>query len=233
LAGDACGCRRVATFRPFRLVGGERAMKEPRRSALGLLFEMEGQAAPERPWSFLEGFSEGERHLLGQMLKRGSNSPLTSSCGRLFDAVAAFLGIKSVSTFEGQAAMMVEFAVQEGVDDSYPVSLRASSDGEPLVFDWEPMLRAILRDQEQGMETGVICTRYHNTLAELIVEVARQVGLERVALTGGCFQNRYLTERAFHRLEEAGFRPFTHQRVPPNDGGIALGQIAVAATKVG
>jgi hydrogenase maturation protein HypF len=72
----------------------------------------------------------------------------------------------------------------------------------------------------------------HNTLADLIVEVARQVGLERVALTGGCFQNRYLTERAFHRLQEAGFRPFTHQRVPPNDGGIALGQIAVAATKV-
>jgi hydrogenase maturation protein HypF len=232
LAGDARSYRRVATFRPFRLVGGERAMREPRRSALGLLFEMEGTAVLERPRPFLEGLSEGERRLLAQMLARGWNSPLTSSCGRLFDAVAALLGIKPVSSFEGQAAMMVEFAIQEGVNDSYPVSLLAPAESDPLVFDWEPLVRAVLRDQEQGVEVGVICARLHNALADLIVEVARQVGLERVVLTGGCFQNRYLTERAFHRLQEAGFRPFTHQRVPPNDGGIALGQIAVAATKV-
>jgi hydrogenase maturation protein HypF len=232
LAGDASSYRRVATFRPFRLAGGERAMKEPRRSALGLLFEMEGEAALERPWPFLDGLSERQRRLMAQMLTRGWNSPLTSSCGRLFDAVAAILGIKTVSTFEGQAAMMVEFAIQESVEDSYPVSLLPASGGGPLVFDWEPMLRAILADQEQRVDVGVICARLHNALADLIVEVAQRVGLERVALTGGCFQNRYLAERAFRRLEKAGFRPFTHQRVPPNDGGIALGQIVVAATKV-
>jgi len=237
LAGDARSYRRVATFRPFRLPGGERAMREPRRSALGLLLEMEGPAALARPpgragRSFLEGFSEPERRLLGQMLARGSGSPVTSSCGRLFDAVAALLGIKTVSSFEGQAAMMVEFAVKDEVEDGYPVSLRSPAGGGPLVFDWEPLVRAILREHEQGVEVGVICARLHNTLADLIVEVARRVGLERVALTGGCFQNRYLTERAFQRLEAAGFRPFTHQRVPPNDGGIALGQIAVAAAKV-
>jgi hydrogenase maturation protein HypF len=232
LAGDARSYRRVAKFRPFRLVGGERAMKEPRRSALGLLFEMEGAAALERPSPFLDGLSERQRRLMAQMLTRGSNSPLTSSCGRLFDAVAAILGIKTVSTFEGQAAMMVEFAIQEGMEDSYPVSLLPALGGRPLVFDWEPMLRAILHDQSQHVDVGVICARLHNSLADLIVEVARRVGLERVALTGGCFQNRYLTERASHRLEKAGFRPFTHQRVPPNDGGIALGQIVVAATKV-
>jgi hydrogenase maturation protein HypF len=237
LVGDARGFRRVATFRPFRLAGGERAMREPRRSALGVLFEIEGTAALERPpgragWPFLEGLSDRERRLLAQMLARGSNSPMTSSCGRLFDAVAALLGLKVVSSFEGQAAMMVEFAIQEGVRDSYPVSLPTSGEGGPLVFDWEPLVSAILRDQEQGVEVGVICGRFHNTLADLIVEVARRVGLERVVLSGGCFQNSYLTERTFHRLQEAGFRPFTHQRVPPNDGGIALGQIAVAATKV-
>jgi hydrogenase maturation protein HypF len=232
LAGDAHSYRRVATFRPFRLAGGERAMKEPRRSALGLLFEMEGATALERPWPFLEGLSERERRLLAQMLARGSNSPLTSSCGRLFDAVAALLSVKTVSSFEGQAAMMVEFAVQEGVEDSYPISLLAAEENQPLVFDWEPLVRAILRDREQGVAVGVICARFHNALADLIVEVAQRVGLERVALSGGCFQNRYLTERTFHRLQEAGFRPFTHQRVPPNDGGIALGQIVVGATKV-
>jgi hydrogenase maturation protein HypF len=232
LAGDARSYRRVATFRPFRLAGGERAMKEPRRSALGLLFEMEGAAALERPWPFLEGLSERERRLLAQMLARGSNSPLTSSCGRLFDALAALLGIKTVSSFEGQAAMMVEFAIQEGVEDSYPVLLRAEAKEQPLVFDWEPLVRAVLRDRERGVAVGVICARFHNTLADVIAEVAQRVGLERVALSGGCFQNRYLTERAFHRLQGAGFRPFTHQRVPPNDGGIALGQIVVGATKV-
>jgi hydrogenase maturation protein HypF len=82
------------------------------------------------------------------------------------------------------------------------------------------------------VEVGVICARFHNALVDLIVEVAQRVGLERVALSGGCFQNRYLTERTFHRLLGAGFRPFTHQRVPPNDGGIALGQIVVGARKV-
>jgi hydrogenase maturation protein HypF len=232
LAGDAHSYRRVATFRPFRLVGGERAMREPRRSALGLLFEMEGPPALERSWPFLEGLSDRERRLLAQMLARRWNSPLTSSCGRLFDAVAAFLGIKTVSSFEGQAAMMVEFAIREGVEDGYPIALLDAGEGQPLVFDWEPLVRAVLRDQEEGVDVGTICARLHNSLANLIVEVARRVGLERVVLTGGCFQNRYLTERSFHRLQEAGFRPFTHQRVPPNDGGIALGQIAVAATKV-
>ncbi len=232
LAGDARGYRRVVTFRPFRLAGGEQAMREPRRSALGLLYEMEGPSVLERPWPFLEGFSETERHLLAQMLDRRSNSPLTSSCGRLFDAVAALLDIKTVSSFEGQAAMMLEFAIQDGVRDSYPVSLRASVGNEPLVFDWEPLVRGVLRDREEGVDVGVISARFHNALAELVVQVAQRAGLERVALTGGCFQNRYLAERAFRRLEETGFRPFTQQRVPPNDGGIALGQIVVGATKV-
>ncbi len=232
LAGDARGYRRVATFRPFRLAGGEQAMREPRRSALGLLYEMDGPAALERPWPFLDGFSEKERRLLAQMIERRSNSPATSSCGRLFDAVAALLDIKTVSSFEGQAAMMLEFAIQEGVRDSYAVSLCASDGDEPLVFDWEPLVRAVLHDREEGVDVGVISARFHNALAELVVQVAQRVGLERVALTGGCFQNRYLSERAFLRLEEAGFHPLTHQRVPPNDGGIALGQIMVGATKV-
>ncbi len=232
LAGDARSFRRVATFRPFRLVGGERAVKEPRRSALGLLYEMEGPSVLERSWPFLAGFSGTERHLLARMMARGSNSPVCSSCGRLFDALAAILELKAVSTFEGQAAMMLEFAVQEGVHDSYPISLRGSDGNGPAVFDWEPLVRAVLHDRERGVDLGVICARFHNALAELAVEVARRTGLERVVLSGGCFQNRYLAERVVRRLEEAGFRPFTHQRVPPNDGGIALGQILVGATKV-
>ena len=124
---------------------------------------------------------------------------------------------------------MVEFRAERGIDDSYDFALR---EGEPLVLDWEPLFREVIRDRDAGAPVGVICARFHNTLAEAIVEVARRTGASRIALTGGVFQNRYLTERAFRRLEGEGFRPFTHQRVPPNDGGIALGQVLVAAARI-
>jgi hydrogenase maturation protein HypF len=163
------------------------------------------------------------------MMAKGVNSPVTSSAGRLFDAVAALLGIRPLCSFEGQAAMMVEFLAERGVEDGYPFELRP---GDPLVIDWEPLFRAILRDRERDVAASVISARFHNTLAEIIVAVARETGAKRVALTGGVFQNRYLTERAYRRLESEGFRPFTHQRLPPNDGGIALGQIVVAATQI-
>jgi len=232
LLGDAASYRRVAHFRHFRLPGGEAAIKEPRRSALGLLFEMDGAASfdadqlgtPDGPQ-----LAESEARLLLQMMAKGVNSPVTSSAGRLFDAVAALLGIRPVCSFEGQAAMMVEFLAERGVEDGYPFELRP---GEPLVIDWEPLFRAILRDRERDVAASVISAQFHNTLAEIIVAVAREAGAKRVALTGGVFQNRYLTERAYRRLESEGFRPFTHQRLPPNDGGIALGQIVVAATQI-
>jgi hydrogenase maturation protein HypF len=235
LLGDAGGYTRVAHFRPFRLPGGEAAIKEPRRTALGLLYELFGPDAlakglylpPDKLAA--EGFSEATARLLGQMLEKGVNSPVTSSAGRLFDAAAAILGIKSVCSFEGQAAMMVEFQADESEETRYPVHLR---EAEPLVFDWEPMFREILKERDQGVPLPVICARFHNTLAEAILEVARKVGAKRVALTGGVFQNRYLTERAFRRLEGAGFKPYIHQRVPPNDGGIALGQIVIAAARM-
>ena len=228
LLGDATGYRRIAHVRPFRLPGGEAAIKEPRRAALGLLHEM-GAGFDLPPPNDADPFSEGELALLAQMLSRGVNSPITTSAGRLFDTVAALLGIRSVCSFEGQAAMMVEFRAERGVDDRYEFALRGS---EPLALDWEPLFREIIRDRDAAVNDGVICARFHNTLAEAIVEVAKRSGASRVALTGGVFQNRYLTERAFRRLESEGFKPFTHQRVPPNDGGIALGQALVAAARI-
>jgi len=232
LLGDAASYRRVAHFRQFRLPGGEAAIKEPRRSAIGLLFEMDGAASfDSNQLRTSDGpqFADSEARLLRQMMAKGVNSPVTSSAGRLFDAVAALLGIRPLCSFEGQAAMMVEFLAERGVEDGYPFELRP---GDPLVIDWEPLFRAILRDRERDVAASVISARFHNTLAEIIVAVARETGAKRVALTGGVFQNRYLTERAYRRLESEGFRPFTHQRLPPNDGGIALGQIVVAATQI-
>jgi len=226
------GYRRAAHLRPFRLPGGERAVREPRRSCLGLLYALLGDAALAlEDLPPVASFTPRERAVLRRVLAQGLNAPLTSSAGRLFDALAALLGVRQVSTFEGQAAMELEWAAQAiPTDESYPLAILG--DQEPLVVDWAPMVETILAQVAgPSVPVGLSAARAHNTLVEAIVAVARRVGEERVVLTGGCFQNRYLTERAVRRLREEGFRPYWHQRVPPNDGGIALGQ-ALAARRV-
>ena len=227
LAGET-GFQRVGHFRQFRLPGGDAAVREPRRTALGFLYEALGDnGLNEVLLAPVRVFSGTDLALIRQMLAKGFNSPITSSAGRLFDAVASLLGLRQRVSFEGQAAMELEFLVRSGVEESYPFLLRK---GPPCIVDWKPMLMAILRDLGQGQDTGVIAAKFHNTLAEMIVAVAREIGERRIALTGGCFQNRYLTERAVQRLLDSGFRCYWHQRVPPNDGGIALGQVISAAS---
>jgi hydrogenase maturation protein HypF len=151
----------------------------------------------------------------------------------LFDAVASLVGVRHISNHEGQAAMELEFAIGRAeVDDSYRFHVLPSDiSHESMVVDWEPAIYDMLADLDQGTPVMVVSARFHNTLAEMIVAVAERVGEQRVALTGGCFQNAYLTERAIARLREAGFKPYWHQRIPPNDGGIALGQIVGAALR--
>ncbi len=220
---------RVAHFRPFRLPGGEKAVKEPRRAALGLLYEVFGDALFGMSGLVpLRAFSPEALPVLQGMLARGLNAPLTSSAGRLFDTVAAILGLRQVCQFEGQAAMELEFSLDGVVtDEAYP--FRTQAEGKPWVLDWEPAIREILADVQGRRPVGTIAARFHNTLVEMIVTVARLAGQERIILTGGCFQNRYLTERAVERLRAEGFRPYWHQRIPPNDGGIPVGQIIAAA----
>jgi hydrogenase maturation protein HypF len=212
---------RVAHLRQFRLPGGDAAIKEPRRSCLGLLHEIFRDELWERD-ELLADFSKQELPLLRQMLEKKVNAPLTSSAGRLFDAVASLIGLRQQSSFEGQAAMEMEFAVQPGIDEAYPFSLGNDS---PIVINWEPAIRGILEDKQSRKSAGVISTKFHNMLAEAIVAIARKLGEPKVVLSGGCFQNRYLTERTIDRLRQENFRPYWHQRIPPNDGGIALGQI--------
>lgn len=205
--------RRAAHFRTFPLPGADTAIKKPRQAAIGLLYTIFGDAA----------FDGTEPPLLRQMLQKGIQTPRTSSVGRLFDAVSAITGICGEASFEGQAAMELEFAVDPGINDHYTYDVVHLSD-EPFVVDWEPMIREIVSDAQKQIAPSIIATRFHNTLAEIIVDVARRVGETRVILTGGCFQNRYLTEVAVRGLTAAGFLPYWHQRIPPNDGGIAIGQ---------
>ncbi|MGO8836207.1 MAG: carbamoyltransferase HypF [Limisphaerales bacterium] len=244
---------RIAHLRPFRLPGGDQAVKEPRRTALGLLHEMSGgsifsehsvrrEGAPNRSrggCAPLAAFSSAELATLEAMLVKKLNSPVTTSLGRLFDAVASLIDLRQRIRFEGQAAMELEFAL-DGIetDEAYrlPIEKPATAPNKSeignrkseMILDWSPMIEAILTDVRQGVNVGTISARFHNTLAESVVAVAKRAGQDRVVLSGGCFQNRYLTERTVRRLQAEGFRPYWHQRVPPNDGGIALGQVIAA-----
>jgi hydrogenase maturation protein HypF len=221
LAADLKRFERIAHFRCFKLPGGEAAIKEPRRAAIGLLYELFGEKVFEMDeLAPLAACSQNELAAIRRMLARGINSPKTSSVGRLFDAVASILDLRHRVNFEGQAAMELEFAI-DGVETSESYSLPL--DG--CVVDWGPMIHEILEDVRLKLPVSQISAKFHNALVEAIVAVAKLVGEERVVLTGGCFQNRYLTERAVLRLREEGFLPYWHQRVPPNDGGIALGQV--------
>ncbi len=231
LVPDGPSFRRAAHLRTFRLPGGEAAIREPRRAAAGVLFELMGagfSSAGDLPG--VRAFSETEIRLLRQMLERGVHAPITSSAGRLFDAVASLLDLRQQSSYEGQAAMELEYLADRAVDaTAYPFVVRTPDRSKTLIVDWGPTIEAILRERESSTPRESIARRFHNTLAEAVVRVAELAGHRRVVLTGGCFQNRILTERTVSRLEAAGFHPYWHQRVPPNDGGIALGQIQAAA----
>ena len=231
LLSDAATFSRVGSLRRFRLPGGERAIREPRRTALGVLYEIFGDRAFEREdLAPVKTFGSSERSLLRQMLARGVNSPITSSAGRLFDAIASLVGLCQRSRFEGQGAMELEFSLMdERTEERFPFSIMPGGDSaaphQPaFVFDWEPTIRGVLAALERRATAAEVAAKFHNTLVEIIVEAAKRIGEERVVLSGGCFQNQYLSEHVICRLEAEGFRPYWHQRVPPNDGGIALGQ---------
>jgi hydrogenase maturation protein HypF len=211
---------RVASFRTFPLPGGDAAVKKPKQAAAGLLYEIYGS----------EAFKGDEPPVLRQMLEKQVRCPRTSSVGRLFDAVASVTGIRQHASFEGQAAMELEFAAAPDVMESYSFVVHP---GDPLIIDWEPMVRQIVNETRSNVTPKVISSKFHNTLAQIVVDIARRLGVLRVVLSGGCFQNRYLTERTVEGLREARFTTYWHQRVPPNDGGIALGQIVAARNIIG
>ena len=223
---DGAASTRIAHLRTFPLPGGDQAAREPRRSALGILYELFGSGAQSIASQW---FRPAELNTLLAALERPRLFPRTSSLGRLFDAVAALCGLPSSVTFEGQAAMALEFAAGPAGDNAYPLDTAGQ---QPLVLDWEPMIHAILVDRRAGRPTGEIAAKFHNTLAEAAVTAARAAGCPRVVLTGGCFQNALLTQCVHQRLRAAGLDVIMHGDVPPGDGGIALGQVLIAGERV-
>jgi len=221
LKGSYASCERVAHFLPFGLAGADAAVREPRRCALGVIAETKQDVYENL--CLQEMFTPDELKGMMSMLASGINAPLTTSAGRLFDAVSAICGICRHSTFEGQAAMMLEHAAGGELGEPYPFKL-SETDGA-LVLDWRPAIACIIREKD----ARIVARRFHTTLVEMIRAIAAFVGCSRVVLSGGVFQNALLLAQTRRALLNDGFEVYSHQRIPPNDGGIALGQILVAA----
>ncbi len=231
LIGNAAGYRRAGHFAYLPLPGGDAAIREPRRMALSLLHQAYGRDLPDLP--MVRSIPDRERQVFLQMIEKGVNSPLASSCGRLFDGIAALVGLRERVSYEGQAALELEMAAEPLEPGGYPYDLR--DEKGMLVFDPAVMTRAIVGDLQSGVPAGVVSARFHTTMAWLITEVCAVLrnahGISGVALSGGVFQNRLLTETVIPLLERGGFSVYRHCRVPPNDGGLALGQAVIAGRR--
>lgn len=222
---------RAGHLRRMSMPGGDAAASEPYRMALALLYQLYGANLFDQPLTCLRDISPPQRRLFLQMLEKGINCPLTSSCGRLFDAVAALLGIRSSTTYEGQAAIELEGAAERGdCRETYPFRIDVCSG--LFVLDWLPMLESIVAELLTACSPADIAATFHHSLAAASAAVCREIrtnsGLERIVLSGGVFQNRLLSEELVSLLEKDGFRVYTHRLVPPNDGGLALGQAMIA-----
>jgi hydrogenase maturation protein HypF len=227
------GFERFAHFRTFPLVGSSKAIQESRRAALGLLFEIYGESAFENV-DF--DFSETEKNLLKIALTKNLNCPKTSSVGRLFDAVASLLDLCHVNQYEGHAAMLLEnCAAKSKTKDCYGFEISEEKaaflkgvGGFALIIDWQPMIEQLLTDKK-SQSTNYCAAKFHNTLAKISVEIAKHANQQNIVLSGGCFQNALLTKKIFDELTAVNFIVHTHQNVPPNDGGLALGQLYAAS----
>jgi hydrogenase maturation protein HypF len=229
----------VAHFRAVPLPGASRAILEPWRNFLAQIDTCFGieDFLSEFPDLAITKFLKTQPLIDYQtMMERQINSPQTSSCGRLFDAVAAALGICTEGvSYEGEAAIELEACSSLGVDRGLAYSF-AIKPGDVLQIDPEPMWRALLNDLKRGTAVSEIGARFHHGLVDVIVEAALRISnqrkIETMALSGGVFQNRYLLECVVSGLEEAGRQVLTHRQVPSNDGGISLGQALIAASRV-
>lgn len=229
LLADLSGFERSAHLRYVRLPGGDAAIREPWRSAVAQLHDAGCDLSV-----LCDKVPQAALNVVTQMIRRGVNAPQTSSMGRLFDAVAALLGIRLKVSFEGQAAMELEWlAEQSGDTECYPLEVE-EHERQPMIIETRPIIRSIVEDVRANVPRAVIARRFHATIAELIGRVAETIrnrtGVNRMALSGGVFMNAVLMEDSLRRLTNAGFEAFRQTAVPPNDGGLCLGQLAIAAS---
>jgi hydrogenase maturation protein HypF len=238
LLGDLEGFRRVGMLLPVRLPGGARAIREPWRMACAWLSaadESEGfEGPPEVPLALRGRVDERAWGQVAQLLRTGVQAPVTTSMGRLFDAVGALCGLRAQVNYEGQAAIELEAACDLTARSHYPISL--IQDGELIVIDPRETIHLLHADIEAGVALGVVASRFHASLSaatvEALIRAASAEGRDLVVLSGGVFQNRRLLEAVMAGLNTAGLRTIAPERLPIGDGGISYGQAAVAARRL-
>ncbi len=234
LVADLAGYTRAGHFAQVRLPGGDAAVKDPGRMAAAYLYALYGDDFLTQAGRLDLTFSPLAERILGRQLAEGLNSPLTSSAGRLFDAVAGALGVCRTHTYEGQPAMELEMAAAEDTDGYYPASI--NTEGDVLVLDTLAVFGGVLADYHAGVDRATIAGRFHNAVVRLLADACEllrdRTGLNTVALSGGAFQNALLFTGLQQALELMGFEVLSHTLTPPNDGSIALGQVAVAAARL-
>jgi hydrogenase maturation protein HypF len=232
LVGNYGGFQRSGHFRSVRIPGGDAAVREPWRMALAYLHQSIGRTAFSLGHPVAGFLTAPEQQIFTSMLEKGINSPLTSSCGRLFDAVAALLNLRHLVSYDGQAAIELE-ALAETADtnETLPYEIAFNAAG-PLQLDFTLLFPAILSAMRDGISAAAIARRFHATVAQAsldaCIRIASDSGLNRIVLSGGVFQNRLLTDMLYTGLTKSGLQVFTHRLTPPNDGCIALGQAAIA-----
>jgi hydrogenase maturation protein HypF len=250
LVADYHSFNRVGHLEYLPLPGGDAAIKRPYRTAIGYILSLLGEdtlnaviarAAKQPRLASMAEVSEIETEIIKRQIEKGLNSPLTSSMGRLFDAVSALIGIRGEIDYEGQAAVELEMAAyachceerdDEAIEDKKSYPYRIIKDNGMRIVQLRDLLSAIIEDLKQAVPSGRISVKFHNTIAQMIEEmcrlIANETGIKQVALSGGVFQNRLLLRKTINLLEISDFQVFTHRQVPCNDGGISLGQVVIA-----
>ena len=233
LVGDARSFHRAGSLLPVALPGGERAIKQPWRMACSWLSETTG-GEPGLPASLAPHVDARAWAQVYRLIAAGTLAPMTSSMGRLFDAVAALIGVRAEVVYEGQAAIELEAACDSSARGSYPITL--TNDSGSLVIDPRETIRAVAADLEAGEPTGAIARRFHRAIADgtarACARLAGAHGTDLVVLSGGVFQNRLLVESVANGLTGAGLRVLVPERLPAGDGGISYGQAAVVAARL-
>ncbi len=233
--GDYSGFQRVGHLAYTPLPGGDLAIRRPLRVALAHLLRAFGDAAYSLRLPLVGRAPAAERSAVQRQVETGLNAPPTSSVGRLFDAMAAILDVRDSVNYEGQAAIELEMIADEAETAAY--EWQPTADRGLILLDPSDLVRRVVADCVEGRSRSSISARFHNAVAAAVVQVCAEIrartGLDRVCLSGGVFQNSFLLGRALDGLEAAGFDAYTHRLVPPNDGGIALGQAVIASAQAG
>ncbi len=237
LVGDYHDFERVAHFQYFKLLGGDKAVKEPYRIALAFLYDIYGYDLTELPISVVTNRADPALYILLKMAEKNINAPLTSSVGRIFDAVSALIDVRGLVEYEAQAAIELEHAIPHGVAIAQTLPYHIHDDNGVWQIDIHPMIQRIVESIQvrKGMQ-NILSLQFHQTIVKIVADICQRIrdarGINDVVLSGGVFLNQFILINCYENLTKLGFKVYTHTKVPATDGGLSLGQAVIAGYKI-